>query len=62
MKLNIKSKDEEIEKKPVVKPVAKPDKKAKPILTGPSQSRPKASLVGEVKKTVRTKKTVKKKK
>ena len=26
----------------------KPDKKAKPILTGPSQSRPKASLVGEV--------------
>jgi len=27
--------------------VGKPDKKAKPILTGPSKSRPKASLVGE---------------
>ena len=48
MKLNIKAKDEEVEKKSVAKPAAKkgPAQKAKPIEAGPSQSRPKASLVG----------------
>ena len=49
MKLNIKEKDETPEKK--IAPAKKPDKKAEPILTGPSQSRPKASLVGEERKT-----------
>ena len=42
MKLNIKEADEVVEKK-----IVKPDKSAKRILTGPSQSRPKASLVGK---------------
>ena len=75
MKLNIKETDEKPEKKAApVKKVEekkaekksepepmdeKPDKKAKPILTGPSQSRPKASLVGEERKTEVSKDAVK---
>ena len=46
------------------KTTEKPDKSAKRILTGPSQSRPKASLVGEekpkTKKTAAKRKTTKK--
>ena len=55
MKLNIKEKDEVPEKKVVAK---KTDKSAKRILTGPSQSRPKASLVGEEKQPAFAKTTV----
>ena len=52
IKLNIKEADEP-------KKEVKPDKKAKPILTGPSQSRPKASLVGKPTEAENKKKPIK---